>query len=44
MERQGLGIIQIIEKLTAGLDSVSLETRFRAIELILKLRDTLPIY
>ena len=44
MERQGLGIIQIIEKLTAGLDSVSLKTRFRAMELIIKLRDTLPVF
>ena len=44
MENRGLGMLQIIEKLTAGLDSALLADHFRALELILKLRDTLPIY
>ena len=44
MEKRGLGMDRIIQKLAARLDSVSLETNFRALELIIKLRDTLPVF
>jgi hypothetical protein len=37
MEKQGLGIFQIVRKLTSGLDSASMETCFKVLEMILKL-------